>query len=367
MKSLWIVLAAGGLALAACGGQSPSSAADQPGGPTTTPPPTATVPGPADVAWASLGAKGHLLIDQQVQGVSLVDLASGQLSRLFSPQDPSNDWANAASLSPDGTQAVIAYAPAPQGGEVQYGYTRLYILPTDGSAPPTPFLVPGSSEESYFDPIWSPTGDSIIYAHLVHFSIPNTSPQQYGFKYTIERVSYPGGQIDVVADSGFWPRLSHDGQRLVYVSIDMSTGTTAPVVCNPDGSNPQVIPTPSEFQTIDSPLFTPDGQALLLSVVTQGLSDAGGGNEASWLDRIMGVQVAEAHNIPSDWWRVPLDGSQAVQLTHVNDVGLYGSFSPDGSLFAYGSQSGLFVGNADATGFVQVNDLAGILTVDWVP
>lgn len=53
-------------------------------------------------------------------------------------------------------------------------------------------------------------------------------------------------------------------------------------------------------------------------------------------------------------------------LAHVNDVGLYGSFSPDGGLMAYESQSGLFVGHADATGFVQVDDPAGILTVDWV-
>jgi Tol biopolymer transport system component len=356
-----------GLALAACGGASAPSGPSQPGEPTTTPPPSATPPGPDSVTWSSLGATGQLIIDQQVQGVSSVDLQSGQVTSLYLPQDPSSDWANAASQSPDGSKIVIAYAPAPAQGEVQYGYTSLYVLPADGSSPPTPFLVPDSPEESYFDPSWSPRGDSIIYAHLVHFSIPNTTPQQYGFKYTIERAGYPDGQIQTLAENGFWPRPSQDGKRLVYVSVDMNSGATAPVVCNADGSDPQVIPTPDLFQTVDAPIFTPDGQALLLSVVTQGLSDSGHQLSRSWLDRLTGVQIAQAHNVPSDWWRVPLDGSQATQLTHVNDVGLYGSFSPNGSLMAYGSQSGLFVGLADAAGFFQIDDVNGVLTVDWVP
>ncbi len=366
MRRIGLLLAVASLALAGCGGK--GSAADQggPGAPTTTPPPTATLPGPQGVAWASLGAQGHLLIDQQVQGISMLDLVAGQLTNLFAPHDPSADWTNAASMSPDGTQVVMAYAPAPKDGDVQYGYTSLFILPVDGSTAPVAFRRPSSSEESYFDPSWSPTGDSIVYAHLVHFSIPNTTPQQYGFKYTIERAGYPDGQVRVLADNGFWPRPSPDGKQLVYISIDTTSGATAPVVCNADGTDPRVIPTPAEFQTVDAPLFTPDGQALLLSVVTQGLSDTGPAPIGGWWDRLLGVQAAEAHNVPSDWWMVPLDGSDSTQLTNVNDVGLYGSFSPEGSFLAYGSQTGLYVGKADATGFVQVDDLAGVLTVDWV-
>jgi len=364
----WIIyLALAGLGLAGCGGRGAAALPGQPGESTATPPPTATVPGPAGVAWASLGAQGHLLIDQQAQGVSFVDLVTGQLQRVFSPQDPSAAWANGASESPDGKNIVIAYAPPPAEGDVQFGYTRLYLLPSDGSAAPRPFLIPGSPEESYFDPSWSPQGDSIVYAHLEHFAIPNTTPQQYGFTYTIERASYPDGQIQVLAHNGFWPRLSLDGSRLVYVSIDPNTGATTPVVCQADGSDPHVVSTPAEFQTVDAPLFTPDGQSLLLSVVTQGLSDLGRPPNTTWWDRLLGISVAEAHNIPSDWWAVPLDGSDPTQLTHVNDVGLFGSFSPDGSLFAYGSQSGLFVGQSDLSEFQQVDDVAGVLTVDWVP
>ncbi len=84
-------------------------------------------------------------------------------------------------------------------------------------------------------------------------------------------------------------------------------------------------------------------------------------------DRLLGVEPAAAHNIPSDWWLVPLDGSAPAQLTHVFDVGLFGSFSPDGGLFAYGSQSGLFVGQADVSGLQQIDGLQGVLTVDWIP
>jgi hypothetical protein len=362
---LWCFLAA--CVVAACTGQVPESVSGSPGEPTTTPPPTATVPGDAGPSWLSLGATGHLVIAQLAQGVSMVDLATGHVSNLYAPSDPTVEWVNAASASPDGSQILVAFAPPPQNDQVQYGYTRLYILPADGSSAPQPFLVPQGDEESYFDPNWSAQGDSLTYAHLVHFAIPNTTPQQYGFKYTIERVSYPVGQVKTLAENGFWPRLSRDGQKLVYVSIDPDTGATQPVVCDALCTDPKPIPVPDEFQTVDSPLFTPDGKSLLLSVVTQGLSDLAPGGDPSWWDRLLGVVPAGAHNIPSDWWLVPLDGSPPTQLTHVSDVGLFGSFSPDGQLLAYGSQSGLFVGQADATGFQQIEDLQAVLTVDWIP
>lgn len=367
MRQSALILAIGALGLAACVNRPAPGGSAPPGQPTTTPPPTATVPGDAGPAWSSLGAQGRLLITQLAQGVSMVDLGSGGVSSLYAPDDPSVAWVSAASASPDGSQILIAYAPPPEGDQIQYGYTRLYLLPADGSGAPQPFLVPGADQESYFDPSWSPLGDSLTYAHLVHFSIPNTTPQQYGFKYTIERVSYPGGEVQTLAENGFWPRLSLDGQRLVYVSIDPDTGATQPVVCDALCTNPLPIPVPYEFQTVDSPLFTPDGQSLLLSVVTQSLSEQRPGSDPTWWDRWLGAEPAEAHNIPSDWWLVPLDGRQPTQLTHVFDVGLFGSFSPDGHLLAYGSQSGLFVGQADVSGFQQIGDVQGVLTVDWIP
>ncbi len=288
MRQSAVILAIGALGLAACVNRPAPGGPALPDQPSTTPPPTATVPGDAGPAWSSLGAQGRLLIAQLAQGVSTVDLATGEVRNLYRPPDPSTSWVNAASASPDGSQILIAYAPPPAGDQVQYGYTRLYLIPADGSGAPQPYLVPEGDQEFYFDPNWSPLGDSLTYAHLVHFSIPNTTPQQYGFKYTIERVSYPGGVVQTLAENGFWPRLSQDGQRLVYVSMDPTLGRLSrwcAMRCAPTRSQ---YPCPMSSRRSTCPLFTPDGQSLLLSVVTQGLGEQRPGSDPTWLGSAAG-------------------------------------------------------------------------------
>jgi hypothetical protein len=83
----------------------------------------------------------------------------------------------------------------------------------------------------------------------------------------------------------------------------------------------------------------------------------------------MGVIVASAHSLPSDWWQVPITGGTPVQLTQIQAPGLYGSYSPDYQHLASFSGLGIFVMNPDGSGGAMlVNDVGGILgTVDWIP
>ena len=92
----------------------------------------------------------------------------------------------------------------------------------------------------------------------------------------------------------------------------------------------------------------------------------------SWLDRLLGVGLAEAapdrHNVPSDWWRVAVNGGQPQRLTQLYDMGLYGAFSPDGRYLAFVTVTGIFV--MDLTGDKLTSLLSGTGTygtLAWLP
>lgn len=320
--------------------------------PADTPTPNAAAP-----PWARLSLAGRLIFTQSNEGVWELDLATGARRPLFQPAQKEAAWVNAAAVSPDGQAILIAYAPPPPPGEIQFGYTDLYVMPADGSAPPQPFLTRARPRDSLFNPVWSPDGRHVYFAQL-------TWTQSTGkVQYTVERVGYPAGAREVVATNAYWPRLSADGQSLVYVTVDPDTLAGTLMIAAADGAQARALLDPDAFPAVDAPLFTPDGAAVVFSAV----SGRGAARGEPWWERWGGVQVAEAHNVPSDWWQVPVDGGAPVQLTQVYDVGLYGDFAPDGRYLAFISQQGLHVMRPDGTSLITLASPGAFGTVDWVP
>ena len=164
------------------------------------------------------------------------------------------------------------------------------------------------------------------------------------------------------ARNAFWPRLSPDGSQLVYVSFDPNSNVNDLYVANSDGTHARLVLPSGTFQAVDAPLFSPDGSMIMFSAVARGPTPA-----LSWLDQLLGVQIASAHNIPSDWWRVPVSGGKPEQLTHILDTGMYASFAPDAQHVAFVSASGLYVMEPDGKGLVQLLGFGPIGTVDWLP
>jgi Tol biopolymer transport system component len=181
--------------------------------------------------------------------------------------------------------------------------------------------------------------------------------------YTVERLAYPDGQPEVVVADAYWPRLSDDGRQLVYVSVDPETFAGALFVAGADGGGARRIAEADKFTAVDAPLFTPDGQSIIFSAVSEGAVAAG----RTWLDWLTGAEIAYAHNVPSDWWKVPLAGGEPVQLTQVFDLGLYGDFAPDGRHMVFISAQGLRVIQPDGTGLTQLIYGGAYGSVDWIP
>lgn len=317
------------------------------------------------VTWGDLGLTGRIVITAGTQGVDQLDLATGEVIGLFKPPDPEMSWVIGQSVSPDGGLMVMAYAPPPPSGKTQTGYTDLVIVPMDGSSDPQPLVERSDPDEDFIWPAWTPDGEYVYFVHI-------TPPEQNSYlsHFVIERLKFPDGQLEMIADNAIWPRLSSDGSKLTYVMFDPVSAAQSLYVAEPDGSDARHIELPGSLISIDSPMFTPNGDWIMFSGITQGLSLA---PPPSLLDRLLYAQPASANGAPADWFRVPVSGGPPEKLTNILDLGMYGTFSPDGGHVAYSSYTGLFVMNPDGTNIIELLGIESIpgaigqATVNWLP
>jgi Tol biopolymer transport system component len=307
--------------------------------------------------WADRHLSGRLiLISYSADGNTLVslDLTTGKMETLF--QAPKNSTLLSASVSPDEKQVLLDYAPPPAGNGVNLGYTDLYLMPLEGERTPRPLLTRRRPVESFYFSAWAPDGKSILYSH---FFQEDSQPPTY--RYQIERLPL-GGVPQTLAADALWPRLSPDSSRLAYLSYNADTGGNELYLADPDGKNSRTLLPPGAFVAEDAHVFTPDSQAILFSAVNPASAPA-----FSWFDRLAGVQVASAHSVPSDWYRVDLSGGQPLRLTHIGDTGMYGRFSPDGQDVAFISYTGLYLMKPDGRQLLQIGSMQYVGSLDWIP
>jgi hypothetical protein len=279
-----------------------------------------------------------------------LDLAGGVEKAIFSP--PENAWLSELALSPDGSQILLAYSPPPAEGQVQYSFTDLYLMPADGSAGPELLLEGADPSESYFNISW-PVDDTIYYAHFAP-TFADDGLITYGSQ--VERMHLPEATVELLAPGAAWPRVSNDGTMLAYV-----TDANELILAESDGANPKSLLEPGPFSAVDAPLFAPDNSLLCFSAVEQVSASI-----PSLLSRLVGLKIAYAHNVPSDWYCMPLDGSGgAVRLTNLDGLGLYGDFSADGRYLAFMASTGIYVIKPDGSAQRQLLERALAGTLNW--
>jgi Tol biopolymer transport system component len=308
-----------------------------------------TLPPPA---WAALELTGEVVFiaydDAQRQHIYKLDLETGALLSLF--EAPEGTLITDVAASPDGTQLVFAYAPPVPEGEVQFGFTDLYVMPADGSAEPAPILERTDDTETFFNLSW-PMDDYFYYAH---FSPGVGDLGETVYQSRVERYQISTGVSEVLADVGTWPRVSRDGTRLAYVN-----DTNDMLLADVDGSNASVLIAGASFPAVDAPLFSLDSSCLFFSAVEPEQT-------LSWFDRLLGVRVAEAHNVPSDWWCQPMEGGEAQRLTNLYEVGMYGDISEDGTHVAFLTTNGIHVMNPDGSGVFRLLEIPATGTLNWI-
>ena len=331
--------------------------------------PAAITPANA-LPWASLNLRGKLIYTSAQQegntasmDIRLLDLSTGVVTVLF--HTPQAGIIYGVTVSPDAKQLIFAYSQ-PSGPD-QSAYQELYQMPLDASKPPGLFFIPPTRDDQYFQPEWSPDGKYIYFTH-VNYQRPTEKGQRYPF-FELYRMAYPQGQPEKLADRAYWPRLSADTSRLAYITLDPMTGNNQLFLANPDGSDPVAISLTGKMflDVLDAPLFSPDGKSLLFSVPVP--ENAQEPASPTWIEKILGISVASAHVVPSEWCSAPLTGGPITQLTHIQAIGLFGSVSPDKKNIASYSGNGIFVMNPDGTGLTMlIKDVGGLPgTVSWIP
>lgn len=344
-------------------------------------PPTATLPvnnnipdiatetkSPSDstrsVTWAALNLTGHLVYsrlsssdDISALSIETMDLATGEIKKIFTA--PEDAWVYYSSVSPDGKQLIISYVPPssinPSRNQALYG------LPMDGSSPPQLVITPPTEYDQYVQAEWSPDGKYLYYVYNNYNT--QTTDQIYP-SYKIFRMEYPHGQPEQIVDNAFWPRISPDSSKLVYVSLDPVSGASELFLANADGTNAQVIKlSDSQNEGIkDAPVFSPDGQSIIFSAPSPAQS-----YQPNWFDKLTGVQIVKAHSIPSDWWSVPITGGEPTRLTQIQSTNLFASMAPDKKHLVSFSMQGLFVMELDGSNLTSLIPDQGGSTVNWLP
>ena len=177
-------------------------------------------------------------------------------------------------------------------------------------------------------------------------------------------MSFPEGQTEKIADNAFWPRISSDSNNLVYVSINPDSGKNELYVANADGSNAKRIILSGSLapDIIDAPIFSPDGGHVFFSAPPPQAY------QPNWFEKLMGIQVVKAHEIPSDWWSVPVTGGEPTRLTQLQTIRLFASISPDKKHIASLSGEGIFVMDQQGSNLTQLLFEPGVSgTVSWIP
>jgi hypothetical protein len=322
--------------------------------------PTTQVP----VTWAHLNLTGKLVYlssttegEQLTSTVQMLDLVSGTVVTIFSAPGA---WIYYATMSPDEKLLVMSYI-SPKQSNSPSGRS-LYVIPLDAPTEAQPLFTPPTPDDHYIQVEWSPDG---TYLYYVHYHSQIRLEGQLDPVYDIFRMKYPDGQPEKIADHAFWPRVSPASSKLVYIFVDPDTAKNELFVANADGSNSHRVEL-SGTQTpeiIDAPIFSPDGQSILFSAPEPSQS-----YQPNFFERLMEIQVAKAHDVPSDWWSVPVTGGVPTRLTHLQTINLFASISPDQKHIASLSGEGIFVMDLDGSNLTQLVSDTGVHgTVSWIP
>jgi len=370
LRTLFLILlvAASVIWLAACTGdtaeqpamETPTSPATEPAEEVADEPATPTViaatAAPAEeVAGQEPALNGQLyyvgFVDQE-QHLLRLDLATGQETSLLTVSESA--WLSEVTVSPDGDRLLLAYAPPPEQNQVQFGFTTLHIMPANGSGEPELLVPQDDPSETFYNISW-PLEDLVYYARYAP-SVDDAGAVTYVNR--IERAHLPDANVEVLVNDAAWPRLANDGSRLAYVA---ESGEM--MMANADGTSPQLVLESDVYAAVDAPLFSPDGEQLYYSAV-----DREPGASLSPLDKLLGVKIARAHSVPSDWWRLSSGADQERQrLTTIDKIGLYGDFSADGRHLYFVAADGLYVMDPADQTLTQLQAIPTVATIDWTP
>ncbi len=265
------------------------------------------------------------------------DLAGAIPTPLF--RAPAGAEVRQLDVAADGRTLVYAWVPPP--GPDAALLDRSELVAVDLAAPgwqPVELLGGETAGEYLLEPALSPDG-----RYCYHVRVAPTEDYLTGYtSVTLRRLDLRSGEVTDIIDNGIWPTVSPDGRRIAFVGVQPQSQQRGLFVANADGRELAMLVPVGRFFDVDAPVFSPDGRWIWFAVAEEDERDARAG---TWWERLLPFAPAYAHNdhdVPSDWWRVSVDGGEPERMTDERRIMTYGEFLPDGR-FAYATTDGVFL------------------------
>jgi len=274
--------------------------------------PTARTPAPAS-AGPGPGARATFVLANSA-GLLALDESCRPIGRVVEIPDQSA----AATPSLSGDRKRLAFALTQQPSKTTGFGSDIFEVNIDGSGYRA-LLEHEAENVFYASPRYDPAG-SAIYVHRRAAVVRNG--QYIGNTDEIQRVDLTTKDRRTIITDGADPTVSPKGDRIVYVHLKDALPDGLWVANLPDGGDAHpLLRSKDTFFYMQTPRFSPGGDAIVFSAAGRQQGQASGGRPAHL-------------GIPSELFMVPVDGSKITSLGPTGDD-VVPAFSPDGSKLAY--------------------------------
>lgn len=246
------------------------------------------------------------------------DLETKNVTTVF--QIPEGGWVYQVDAANTGNQQLVMSYTKPSE-EMKFDRSGIYLLDISNADAQAELLV-GSDEAFvyYYDPVFSVDNEYVYY--MVSDSVNRS--------LRLERINLVTKAIDLIAENALWPKVSPDGTSIVYLAINQETSARSLIKAELDSSNPQTLISENQLPDLDLPFFSADGEWVYVSVPNTETE------EASIWQNLLGVAgMAYAHgnhDVPSDWWRVSIQGDEFEQVNQESVIHYFGDMSETDTL-----------------------------------
>lgn len=251
--------------------------------------------------------------------VAHLDVATGEVRTLFNIPDGALVYHIATTPDPD--ILLMTYSPA----KARYLRSGLYTVSLSTGVL-THLLGDETDGVYYAQPQWNQS--------VISYAVYERDTQAR----RVEQFNPETGQIMVIAEDAVMPLTSADGQTMVYVRVNSSTGARSLWQTDKSGAA-QAIIQEGDFADIDVPVLSPDGSWVYFTVLE------GESTTSRLLEVVFGASRASAHgnhNVPMRWYRVGMKGEGVQPVTTNPFITLYGGLDAAETL-SFVSDTGFYV------------------------
>lgn len=280
--------------------------------------------------------------------VSTLDPLADERTPWFSV--PSGGFAYSLDVEPDGALLLAYTSPATDGGA---GYDRSAIVRVTADGTVEHVACRDAAGVWCFYPLAVP-GSERTWFVAEGLDIPS------GSEHALVYVDRADGPIVEVQPLGTEPAIAPDGARIAWIATEPLSGLRRLELGDADGVRDRTLVEPGVVSDVSTPFFSADG-AFVYFVAPSQLA-------VSALDLVLPRAHAHGdHDVPSDWWRVPVEGGEPEQVTNLQTVFHAGRSHPDGRWFAAACREGVLLVDASTGAATTLLEDRTIRALGWVP